>query len=364
MNRTLEHVGIAVEDAEAVIALCEALLGRRPYKQETVAREGVRTHFIEAGAAKLELLEALGPGSPVARFLAKRGEGLHHLAFEVADVRAELERLKGLGFRLLSDTPRPGADGQLIFFLHPKDTHGVLVELCQSVPEALEPQRVPYRDGHLAVYRRGDPARPTVLLLHGALGSTARETSGLLRALEPHYHALALDFAGHGASDAFEEKPFSIGLFAENALAVLNFLDVERADVFGFSMGGYVALYLARHHAERVRRLAVHAASIFWGSALVAAMQERIAGADQRMARFVDTLAEGPLREADLAQIAHPALVSALDRDELFPLDHTLRLHDALPDVRLALLPGSRHALQGLDADLYAKLLLRWLNAR
>ena len=137
MKQALEHIGVAVENAEAVAALYEKLLGGRlygrPYKQETIAHEGVRTHFIQAGAAKLELLEALGPESPVQRFLAKRGEGLHHLAFEVADVQAEMERLRKLGFQPLSDAPRPGADGKLIFFLHPKDTHGVLVEFCQSV---------------------------------------------------------------------------------------------------------------------------------------------------------------------------------------------------------------------------------------
>ena len=359
----LDHVGIAVEDVEAVAALYEALLGRRPYKREDVADERVRTHFIAAGAAKLELLEALGPDSPVARFLARRGEGLHHLAFEVADVEAEWDRLKGLGFRPLGDAPRRGADGKRIFFLHPKDTRGVLVEFCQSVPEALEPRRVPYRDGHLAAYGGGRPGDSPLLLLHGALGSTARETSGLLRALGGRRPLLALDFAGHGRSDGFEAEAFSIDLFAENALAVLDFFGVERADVFGFSMGGYVALALARRHPERVRRLAVHATSVFWDGALVAAMEGRIGGAGGRMGRFIQTLPEGPLGETDLARIPHPTLVSALDRDDLFPLDHALRLYRTLPDVRLAVFPGDRHALQALDAAHYAGLLDRWLGA-
>lgn len=129
----LEHIGIAVRDADAITELYEQLLGLRPYKAETVEREGVRTHFLQAGTAKLELLEALGPDSPVAKYLDKRGEGLHHLAFEVADIHAEMQRLRDLGFTPLSDEPRPGADGKLIFFLHPKQTHGVLVEFCQSV---------------------------------------------------------------------------------------------------------------------------------------------------------------------------------------------------------------------------------------
>ncbi len=129
----LEHIGIAVRDAAAVASLYEQLLGHGPYKAETVEREGVRTHFIQAGTAKLELLEALGPDSPVAKYLERRGEGLHHLAFEVDDIHAEMQRLRDLGFTPLSDEPRPGADGKLIFFLHPKQTHGVLVEFCQSV---------------------------------------------------------------------------------------------------------------------------------------------------------------------------------------------------------------------------------------
>ena len=127
-------------------------------------------------------------------------------------------------------------------------------------------------------------------------------------------------------------------------------------------MGGYVALSLARRHPERVRRLAVHATSPFWDAALVAAMHERIGDADGRMARFVATLPEGPLHEADLQQIRQPTLVSAVDRDDLFPLDHPLRLHRALPNAHLAVLPGSRHALQALDADVYAGLLRRWLG--
>ena len=364
MHPTLNHVGIAVEQAEAVATLYETLLGRRPYKQETVGREGVRTHFIRAGQAKLELLEALGPDAPVQRFLDQRGEGLHHLAFEVADVQAEMARLRARGFQPLSDAPRPGADGKLIFFLHPRDTHGVLVEFCQSVPRRLTPQSIPFRDGHLAVYEQGPPEGTPLLLLHGALGSTLRETSGLLRALEPDHHLFALDFPGHGASADFTEAAFSTGLFAESVLAALDFFGIAQTDVFGFSMGGYVALYLARHHPDRVRRLALHATSLFWDRALVAAMDERIGDGSERMKRFVETLPEGPLGEADLASVQRPTLVSAVDRDDLFPLAHTLRLHDALPDARLALFPGSRHALSALDPEGYAATLRRcWRDA-
>ena len=128
----LDHIGIAVADAPAARDLYAALLGAAPYKEEVVAAQGVNTIFFAAGEAKVELLEALGPDSPVARHLARRGEGLHHVAFEVADLRAEMARLAAAGFRLLSDEPQAGADDKLVCFVHPQTAGGVLVELCQS----------------------------------------------------------------------------------------------------------------------------------------------------------------------------------------------------------------------------------------
>ena len=125
-----------MRDADAVARLYEDLIGAAPYKEETVEREGVRTHFIDAGTTKLELLEALGDESPIAKYLERRGEGLHHLAFEVDDIHAHMQQMRERGYTPLSDEPRPGADGKLIFFLHPKQTHGVLVEFCQSVEAA------------------------------------------------------------------------------------------------------------------------------------------------------------------------------------------------------------------------------------
>jgi methylmalonyl-CoA/ethylmalonyl-CoA epimerase len=135
MFRHLEHIGIAVRDLSKANVLFERLLGVAPYKQEAVEREGVITSFFQTGQAKIELLEASREDSPIARFLDKRGEGIHHLAFEVEDIRAEMERLRAEGFQLLSEEPRPGADNKLVCFLHPRDTHGVLVELCQSIPD-------------------------------------------------------------------------------------------------------------------------------------------------------------------------------------------------------------------------------------
>ena len=133
--RKVEHIGIAVKDLEASNALFEKLLGNPPYKTEAVASEGVRTSFFRAGPNKVELLEATSQDSPIAGYLEKRGEGIHHIAFDVADIRAEVERLKAEGFRILNEEPKRGADNKWVVFLHPKSAGGVLVELCQEIPE-------------------------------------------------------------------------------------------------------------------------------------------------------------------------------------------------------------------------------------
>ncbi|MFK7925255.1 MAG: methylmalonyl-CoA epimerase [Bacteroidia bacterium] len=129
----VEHIGIAVRNLTDSDNLFSRLLGQSAYKQEGVESEGVNTSFYQMGETKVELLEATHDDSPIARFIAKRGEGIHHLAFEVEDIEAEMKRLEGEGFRLLNETPKKGADNKLICFLHPKDTNGVLVELCQSI---------------------------------------------------------------------------------------------------------------------------------------------------------------------------------------------------------------------------------------
>ena len=110
--------------------------GHAAYKKETVEREGVSTSFFKLGESKVELLEATRTESPIAQFIEKRGEGLHHVAFAVDDIRAEMTRLREAGFRLLHEEPVPGADGKIICFLHPKSTNGILVELCQDAPAA------------------------------------------------------------------------------------------------------------------------------------------------------------------------------------------------------------------------------------
>lgn len=132
MSFKVEHLGIAVPSLAAAIPLWEKLLNSAPYKTEEVATEGVTTAFFRAGETKIELLESTRPDGPIARFLEKRGPGIHHVAFEVQDIRAEMARLQAEGFELLGTEPRPGADNKLVAFLHPKGTGGVLVELCQE----------------------------------------------------------------------------------------------------------------------------------------------------------------------------------------------------------------------------------------
>jgi methylmalonyl-CoA/ethylmalonyl-CoA epimerase len=132
----IEHIGIAVNNLASVGALYEKLLNSAIYKIEYVPSEGVRTAFIQTGPNKIELLEAADPDSPIAKFIAKKGEGVHHIAFAVNDIKAEMERLKQEGFVLLSDEPKMGADNKWVCFVHPKSAGGVLVELCQEIQQA------------------------------------------------------------------------------------------------------------------------------------------------------------------------------------------------------------------------------------
>ena len=132
MNK-IEHIGIAVTNLQSAGEIYQKLLNTSVYKTEEVATEGVKTAFLLNGPNKIELLEATNPDSPIAKFITKKGEGIHHIAFDVSDIRAEMARLKAEGFVLLSDEPKLGADNKLVCFVHPKSANGVLVELCQEV---------------------------------------------------------------------------------------------------------------------------------------------------------------------------------------------------------------------------------------
>ena len=126
----VEHIGIAVKDLKISIPLFEKLLNTKCYKQENVESEKVTTAFFQTGESKVELLESTDPDGVIAKFIEKKGEGLHHIAFHVKDIQAEMERLKNEGFILLNDAPKNGADNKLVCFLHPRSTNGVLIELC------------------------------------------------------------------------------------------------------------------------------------------------------------------------------------------------------------------------------------------
>ncbi len=134
MLRKIEHIGIAVKDLEASNQIFEDILGVAPYKQESVESEHVLTSFFQIGESKIELLQATSPESAIAKYLDKNKEGIHHIAFDVEDIYAEIERLKSKGYTMIHESPKDGADGKIIAFMHPKSSNGVLVELCQDRP--------------------------------------------------------------------------------------------------------------------------------------------------------------------------------------------------------------------------------------
>lgn len=132
--QNVEHIGIAVKSLDLSIPLYEALLNAPCYKIETVESEKVATAFFKTGSTKIELLESTDPNGLISKFIEKKGEGIHHIAFAVSDIEAEMQRLREAGFTLLNETPKMGADNKLVCFVHPKNTHGVLVELCMERP--------------------------------------------------------------------------------------------------------------------------------------------------------------------------------------------------------------------------------------
>lgn len=135
----IEHIGLAVKSLETSVPLFEKLLNTNCYKTELVASENVNTAFFRTGESKVELLESTAPDGVIAKYIDKKGEGIHHIAFEVQDIYAEMQRLKAEGFTLLNEEPKAGADNKLVCFLHPKGTNGVLIELCMEKPAYARP---------------------------------------------------------------------------------------------------------------------------------------------------------------------------------------------------------------------------------
>lgn len=385
----LDHIGIAVHDAEAVAKLFKEILQIIPYKSEEVEDQGVRTHFLAAGTAKLELLEATSDASPIAKYLAKNKEGIHHIAFEVANIKATWRKLEKLGYQLIGTGPSPGADGKTIFFMHPKQTHGMLIEFCQSERKQLQPTKIPFKDGELAVYELGDDDKPALVLLHGAGGCLQMELEPMAHRLSKHYKIYALDFAAHGQSDAFMDEPFEPALFIDNVAAVFDHFNLTQVNLFGFSLGGFIALSYAYHNPERVRRLAVHATHIFWDPALVETMltrvdHENIQNTSPELVRYLGQM-HGKENWISLFErtkdytvniinfkeeyqhvkdVKTPTLVSSVDEDDLFEVDSPVRLHNTLANSNLAIIPGKRHAFQNVNLDLMVPLLRRHFDQR
>ena len=134
MIEKIEHIGIAVKNLDEANKIYEQLLGTPPYKIETVNSEGVNTSFFKTGESKVELLQATKDESAIAKFIAKKGEGIHHIAFAVKDIHKEIKRLKEVGYMIINESPKKGADNKLVCFVHPKSSKGVLIELCQEIP--------------------------------------------------------------------------------------------------------------------------------------------------------------------------------------------------------------------------------------
>ncbi|MEM1056412.1 MAG: alpha/beta fold hydrolase [Bacteroidota bacterium] len=371
---TLDHLGITADDASR--DLFERLLASAPYKTEVVVTQGVRTVFFGDGgeaeaAPKLELLESIAEDSPIAKHLEKRGPGLHHIAFEVADLGAEMERVRSLGIRLLSETPQPGADGKQIVFLHPKDTAGVLVELCMSPPPERRALTVAVDRREVIGWETGHEDGPVLLALHGALG-TAEQMERFAPLWAKDFRVIALDLPGHGRSH--DKRAMTWDRFAEGVEAVLDHLDLRDVRVFGYSLGAAVGLTVARRRPDLVSRLALHATNTQWTEVEVENMTadlrevpERVAarlkslhGAEwreavRRIVTFSESLPNAWISDAALAEVDHPALVSIGDRDGLFTTESALHLSRQLQDARLWVIPGVQHALSSLDAEAFAR---------
>ncbi|MFV1979739.1 MAG: methylmalonyl-CoA epimerase, partial [Rhodothermia bacterium] len=238
----LEHIGIASQSGQKLAQTFERLFGTRPYKTESVASEGVETVFFNAGGPKLEGLESSRPGSAIARFLGQRGEGLHHIAVEVDDIDAEIVRVRSEGFNVLSEEPFDGADGKRVFFVHPKDCHGILVEFCQQTRPTWRGAEIEMPHGTVTAYSAGSTEASPILLLHDHNSSADEDFNELLPTLERSLHVIAFDAPGHPT--------------ARHARAILDSYNIrEAAIVAGRGSAAETAIQMARSYPELVRAL-------------------------------------------------------------------------------------------------------------
>ncbi|HEX9659965.1 MAG TPA: VOC family protein, partial [Rhodothermales bacterium] len=291
--------------AAQVRGLLADLLGLSAYKVESVISEAVDTHFVGAGPVKLELLETNEPDSPVGRFLARRGEGVHHLAFEVANLEHTLERAERMGLTPINPEPKDGADGKRIFFLHPKQTHGILIEICQSDRFPARETHIATSDGEVLGFELGSPDAPVILFLQGP-GASGLTLGELTSRLETTLRVLGLGQRG---------IPHSVRDDSRVVLTVLDHFGANTAVIAANGPGASTAAAFAQSHPDRTSGL---------------------------------VLIDPMLSETEfdhLRSITVPILIVGFERSSL---DRVLQAHGEIRDAALAVIPNSPDQVSAL----------------
>jgi methylmalonyl-CoA epimerase len=339
----LEHIGIAVDDAAPVRALLLELLGLEEYKVETVESERVDTHFIGAGGVKLELLETLEPDSAIGRFLERRGAGIHHLAFEVDRLDDILERATRLGLKPINAEPKDGADGKRVFFLHPKETYGILIEVCAFERFPGSRIQVPMPHGEVTAFETGSRDARALLLFHDAGTSSLQDFGSLMARLEPYVHVVAFDAPAHGESSDRPPTPHFLRAADKHAVAVLDYLEIDRVVVAGSGLGAAAAATLAVNAPDRVGGLALVDPNLLAtdedvdsaAEAIESACGETMANLASHLIKTLPEAAEATVSTEQLRGVDCPILVCGSRRTTAL---QTLRLHHDLPKSSLAMI--------------------------
>lgn len=337
----LEHIGIAVSDPTRVRSLLSELLGLEAYKIETVESERIDTHFIGADGVKLELLETHDADSVIGRFLERRGGGIHHLAFEVERLETVLERASRLGLKPVNAEPKEGADGKRVFFLHPKETYGILIEICESDRFTGSKLTVPVPHGDVTVFRAGSEESFPILLFHDAGSSSLRDFAGVMALLEPYVQVLAFDAPGHGESSGRSPDSHFLQGAGKQALAVLDHLEIDEAVVAGTGVGAAAAAAVAVQDGSRVRGLAFIDPNFLTTDEEIASATRRAEEASgdaipelaSHLKETMHAAAESAVSMEMVRDVSCPCLVCSMRPSDR---GRTLRLQEDLPDASLA----------------------------
>jgi methylmalonyl-CoA epimerase len=358
----LDHIAIAVQDSTPLLHVLSRLLDLEPYRREPVESQAVETIFLPTGRTKLELVHPLHADSPISGFLKKRGDAMHHLAFEVEDVRAVMERARALGLRPLSEEPQPGADGKLIFFVHPRDTHGILLEFCQQARIDLEVERVEVDGASMSVYQGGRSSAEPVFLLHGEPGGLQVDFAHLVPVLERRFRVIAPERALVCDGMAAREGTLSV----DALLSLMDVLNVDRTRVFGYSAGGAAALELAVRAPERVAGVALFGVSPSTAadeSAEPAPPGDSWSDVVRYSEAAIHREARAVISRLPLEQLENPVLVCCGDRDPVCSVRHALTLHERLPSSQLSVFAGADHDLQSVPPERLLDVLDDWARA-